>query len=156
MDEPVEVPAKKRARPKQKFPRPVMLEHFARGVVRGVEPKQASREAGYSKSRCNKGRVEDRLKTEAYLKMEQKVREEDARTLTEVEPIIHKLIEAAAKAGSLDSAAGYSAMRGLLAEAARLQLRVDISLLLPPSPPEPEMTREEWLAEYGPKRETNL
>jgi hypothetical protein len=62
-------------------------------------------------------------------------------------------MDAADKAGKLDSAAGYAATRGLLAEAARLKL-LTAPRATPPRPPRSvakPLTHAQWLARFGPK-----
>jgi hypothetical protein len=74
------------------------------------------------------------------------------RRAEDLTPVIVRFMVAADRAEALDSAAGYAAMRGLLAEAARLKMLIASPALLDVSPkPFPKaLTTEEWLAAFGP------
>jgi len=128
-------------------------EAFARALADGVAPHGAGERAGYT---YNHGqRVEERALRPHIAARIIEIRTEWAQSLTEAEPLIGQLLDAAGRARLLNSAAGYAAVRGLLAEAARLQSRVaDPVALAPPRSRLPEMTNQEWLATYGPKRVT--
>jgi len=128
-------------------------EAFERALADGITPDRAGERAGYTHNRGQRVR-ECAARPDIAARIVE-FRTERPQSLAEAEPLIAQLLDAAGKARLLNSAAGYAAVRGLLAEAARLQSRVDVSLLFPSPPPEPEMTTEAWLAEYGPKRVTS-
>jgi|SRR5580693_4507181 hypothetical protein len=128
-------------------------EAFARALAEGIALDRAGELAGYGP---NDGkRVRESAARPHIAARIIEIRTERPQSLTEAEPLIAQLLDAATKARLLNSAAGYAAVRSLLAEAARLQSRVEGPVALaPPRPRLPEMTNQEWLAEYGPKRVT--
>jgi hypothetical protein len=69
-------------------------------------------------------------------------------------PVIAQLMDLATQAGDLGTAAGMNAARGLLIEAARLKGL--LAEQFPESRPgpilPPQLTKEEWVEIFGPKR----
>jgi hypothetical protein len=70
----------------------------------------------------------------------------------EVSEMIGALMRLAGKAGEMRTAAAMVAARGLLAEAAKLKGQLgDPADTFDSAPPEPPMSKAEWIATYGRK-----
>jgi hypothetical protein len=133
----------------KKWPLAVKREALAQAVARGVKPERAGEQAGFSHP--NGKRLQTTLKRRAMAARIAEIQTELTRCLTQAEPLMLQLLDAAHRAMRLDSAAGYSATRGLLAEVARLQSRIEAPSEAAVSPARVRPTREEWLALHGPK-----
>jgi len=131
-------------------PNPNRREAFARALAEGATPDRAAERAGYAHHHGK--RVEDHAVRPDIAARIIEIRTQRPQSLTEAEPLISQLLDAAGKARLLNSAAGYAAVRGLLAEAARLQSRVEAAPEILDEPPRIRPTREEWLAKHGPNR----
>ncbi len=124
-------------------------EAFAQARVAGASRRDAFRQAGYDDLGRGIGRVDTRPEVVARLaELEQAARWGGSGDLG---PVIDELMGLAQKAGALGTAAGMSAARGLLAEAAKLKMQLDVQpdAYCRPSPV-PELTKEEWLKAFAP------
>ncbi len=126
-------------------------EAFARQLALGFSPTQASLNSGYRRGKSVD--VEKRQARPDVMARVAELRQEKARAAADLVPIIELLMEAATQAGKLDAAQGFTAQRGLLAEAARLKGLLAPPPFTPSLPVERDMTDEEWLAAFAPKSE---
>ena len=124
-------------------------EMFAQAMADGCTAVEAAGKAGY-RDRWLK-RSEDRVGIPVIAARIARLKAERARHLADVGPVITLLMDQAEAAGLLGSAAGFTAARGLLIEAARLKAAAPPPPTSAGPPLEREMTEEEWLAEFGPK-----
>ena len=125
------------------------LEPFAQAIAEGLPPGAASERAAYAKTRGCVGRSE----RADILARVSEIHSATTKAAEDLAPIITRLMAAAGRAEALNSAAGYVAMRGLLAEAVRLTTMIGAKTPGPMAAldlPRP-LTTEEWLAEFGPQ-----
>jgi hypothetical protein len=121
------------------------MEALAQGLADGLALHAATAAAGYSRQTGESQRRAARADVQHRLT---EIAGERRAAAAALEPVIDKLMDLAAEAGKLGTAAGMAAARGLLSEAAR------VKLLLPPPPQAqrelpPQLTTEEWVAKYA-------
>jgi hypothetical protein len=121
------------------------MEALAQGLADGLALHAATKAAGYSRQTGESRRRAARADVQARVA---EIARERRASAADLEPVIEQLIGLAAEAGKLGTAAGMTAARGLLSEAARLKL------LLPPAPDPnryvpPDLTTEQWVAKYA-------
>lgn len=124
------------------------FEAMAQGVAAGQTTKAAAIAAGYTGTATSYYQVAKRDDFKARVKVLEQERPWGGSS--DLAPAINLLMRGAEKALTLDSAAALNAAAKMIAEAARLKQ------LLPPPPVQGrtqryEISREEWLATYGPK-----
>ncbi len=135
-------------------------EALAQGLARGLSLKAASEAAGY---RSSTSRTRGRSASAAVKARVEEIKEA-ARWAgqDDLAWIFAELMRLAKAAGKLETAAGMSAAKGLLAEAARLRERLASPEAsadaggggwVTPAPV-PKLTKAEWLAAFAPRRET--
>jgi hypothetical protein len=117
-------------------------EALAQGLADGLALHAATKAAGYSRQTGESRRPAARADIQARVA---EIASERRAAAAALEPVIDKLMDLAAEAGKLGTAAGMAAARGLLSEAAR------VKLLLPPAPDPnryvpPDLTTEQWVA----------
>ncbi len=123
------------------------LELFAQGLARRLAHTQAARDAGYGHSpRASKLRARRPDVVARVAVLTEQAAGGGGRDLGS---LIDELIAMAKEARKLNTAAGFTAARGLIGEAARLKG------LLPhedpaPAPYKPRMTTEEWIRKFRP------
>lgn len=129
-------------------------EKLAQALARGESEKAACRTAGYKANW--KKRIMERTRRSEITERVDEILQEVAAAVRDLGPVIEALMKAAEEAGQLKTAAGFTAARALLAEAAQLKAAL-------PEPDfeeeeeeeeeenEPPLDREAWLARFGPK-----
>jgi len=128
----------------------VRLEALAQALARGLPLHAATREAGYSRqtgmSRRRAGRYDVQTRVN-------EIKRERLDAAADPAPIIDLLMELGAAAGKLGTAAGMVAARGLLAEAARLKVKLveEQGPATTYSIVPPKLSKEEWLRAFAPK-----
>jgi hypothetical protein len=122
----------------------VKQEAFAQAMARGASPQRAHEEAGY-KSHGNAARMAEDKKIAGRVREIKRGRA--AGDSRDVGPIINDLVAAAKKAIKLNTASGFIAARGLLAEAARQKMRVAAE----PAPFERQLAIAQWDKKRGGK-----
>ncbi len=125
----------------------VMREAFIQAVARGGTLAEAWAGAGYRPRPDMIYRA--RLLVRAMTPRLDAIRREREAAARDLVPLIETMTQMARDAAGTGGAAGWSAARGLLAEAGRLKLRMPP--LIEPAEVMPEMSEEEWLAEFAPK-----
>ena len=121
----------------------VRREALAQGLACGMSKSAAARAAGYVKHSGHVGRLCTCASIVA--RVAHIVEETPRGGSSDLAPVINELMRLAALGGTLGTAAGLTAAKQLLVEAARLKER----LPLPEMVLEPEMSREEWIATYA-------
>ena len=123
-------------------------EAFAHQQAQGLNPQDAALAAGFAKSQTQACRRA--LRPEIVARVEELKRLRDWGGSRDLRPLINELGAAVQEARTLNSAAAFVAVRGLIVEAARLK-----QMLPEPEPEEPDepppRTSAEWLARHRPK-----
>ena len=118
-------------------------EAYAQARAAGASVNKAYVQAGYVLGHGNGWRVE---RNEVVMARVAEIQTKAISETRNLEPLINRMVQLSAEAAALKSAAGIREAKDLLVEAARLK-----GLLpAPVTPPMPRMSREEWLAKYGP------
>ena len=123
-------------------------EPFAQALSRDLNPVAAAKEAGFKGNKTQS--CERALRAEVAARVEELKRLRDWGGSRDLGPLIDELGAAVQEARTLKTAAAFVAVRGLIVEAARLKKM----LPEPEAPRRPPMTPEEWLAKFGPKKDT--
>ena len=139
----------------------ILGEALAQRLAAGVPVKHASREAGYG--RHNPRRAIERAENPNTIQRVAEIEWQRSRDAADLSGIIEVMLRAANAALDLNSAAGFVATRGLLAEAAKLKLRMAEPMPPPPRPPPPivapqpqvsvTLSPEEWSRRFLPGRQ---
>jgi len=128
-------------------------EAFARARAAGLTPRAAFLEAGYRDPARNVRRIASRPEVEKRIvELERDAAWGGSGNL---KPVIDELMRLAQVAGKLRSAAGMTAARGLLGEAARLKGLLDAQSHradVADPPRRVRLSNDEWLAKYAPPR----
>jgi hypothetical protein len=130
------------------------LEKFAAGIAKGYTQRRAADEAGYSPRTKSMSKW---LRRPSFMDRVERYRRANGTSVApDLLPIIERLVKVAdavtapRASGEPPTAAAVQAARAALVEAARLKQ------LLPTDVPRAEdyyqMTREEWLATFAPKK----
>jgi phage terminase small subunit len=132
---------------------------FAEGLAMDLPVREAADRAGYSPN--SNSVFQWRKRPEFIAHIEKRRRALNPGSTPDLEPVIKRLIAAADNAAGAKDAPTLRAVRDLLAEAAKLKQLLpapDTPAPVTPAPVTPapprqeyEMTREAWLAAYGPK-----
>ncbi len=127
-------------------------ERCAQFQARGASVAQASKKAGYPRHNT---RAVARAAHPAMVRRIGEIKAEMARQGDpDLGPVIDALLAAASEAGKCDkireTAAGLVAIRGLLAEAARLKALVPKQAPLDYDLMEPDLPDDVWMARFGP------
>ncbi len=132
-------------------PLPLLHEEtLARALARGLSRNAARAEARYARH-SRRGRERAARADIAARAGELRDARQWGET-REVSEMIGALMRLAGKAGEMRTAAAMVAARGLLAEAAKLKGQLgDPADTFDSTPPEPPMSRAEWIAIYGRK-----
>ncbi len=125
-------------------------ETFARARAAGLARLEAYRSAGY-RGNGNVGKID------GHKEVKERIAELELNAQwggsSDLGPVINALMGLAVKAGELGTAAGMTAARGLLAEAATLKGKLGaLARSARPERPREILTDEEWLAKYGPSK----
>lgn len=121
-------------------------EAFAQALAGGASPGRAWAEAGYV------GHGHRARRRAAHPSVTQRVAEigrEKTLAAKDLTPVIEEMMRLATTAGELNTVAGLTAARGLLAEAARLKGLLPEPPWVPEEQFPRELSHEEWMAKYA-------
>ncbi|HZL19468.1 MAG TPA: hypothetical protein VFG23_17165 [Polyangia bacterium] len=128
-------------------------EAFARALARGVSLREATAASGL---KYFPKRMQARAATAAVVARVEELKEEARwRGQQDLKRVFEKLFDLASSASELKTGAALTAARGLLAEAARLREHLPGAghgAPLQGVRPAPDLTKEEWLAAFAPRR----
>ena len=132
-------------------PLPLLHEEaLARALARGLSRNAAGAEARYARH-SRRGR-ERAARADIAARARELGEARQWGETREASEMIGALMRLAGKAGEMRTAAAMVAARGLLAEAAKLQGQLgDPADTFDSAPPEPPMSKAEWIATYGRK-----
>lgn len=136
-------------------------EAFAQAVARGAAPRVAWLDVGYKDRSDAASRSKKLSVTMASRILE--IRIERHKAAQDLAPLIEEMVQLARDAvrvprpgpdedgqAAVPSPAAINAARAVMAEVGKLKIRM--ADFVPPSPPpEPPMSTEAWLSEYGPQ-----
>ncbi|MBA3812295.1 MAG: hypothetical protein H0X27_11765, partial [Caulobacteraceae bacterium] len=122
-------------------------EAFAQALAGGASPGRAWAEAGYV---GHGHRARRRAADPAVKRRVAEIGREKTLAAKDLMPVIEEMMRLVKEASKLDTAAGLTAARGLLAEAARLKGLLPEPPWAPEEPPRRRLTTEEWVAKYAP------
>jgi hypothetical protein len=127
-------------------------EALAQLLAENVPPGPASKQAGYA--HCWKDPAQARANRADTVTRVAEIRRAKAHAATDLTPMIDALMAAASGKDADElkkTAAGLTAIRGLLVEAARLKGLAPPAPHLQPSQSRTRMTDEEWMEAFAPK-----
>ena len=124
-------------------------EKLAEALARGESEKAACKTAGYKANW--KKRIMERTRRSEIAERVEEIRQQIAETVRDIGPVIEALMKAAEDAAQLKTAAGFTATRALLAEAAQLKTALPEPDFGEQEENEPPLDHDAWIARYGVK-----
>lgn len=121
-------------------------EAFAQALAGGASPGRAWTEAGYV---GHEHRARGRAAHPTVTRRVAEIGREQTLAAKDLTPVIEEMMRLAKEAGKLNTVAGLTAARGLLAEAARLKGLLPEPPWVPEAPLIRTLSNDEWMAEYG-------
>ena len=128
-------------------------EAFAWGLAEGLAPLHVYRQCGFKGASKDEARIARKMAARASVvaRVEEIRQEMNWAATADVAMVINELAWLVRKARKLESAAALVAAKGMLSEVVKLKgkLRDAGAELVDTTPPEPPMSRAEWIATYG-------